>query len=33
MIGWFDIAVPKDTNIAEVLLPQDRGRRRGRGQQ
>ncbi|MEX2111823.1 MAG: redoxin domain-containing protein [Pirellulales bacterium] len=25
MIGWFDIAVPKDANIAEVLPPQDRG--------
>ena len=25
MIGWFDIAVPKDTDIREVLLPQARG--------
>ena len=25
MIGWFDIAVPKDTDIAQVLLPQKRG--------
>jgi hypothetical protein len=35
MIGWFDIAVPKDANIAEILPPQQRGFRgegRGRGQ-
>jgi hypothetical protein len=25
MIGWFDIAVTKDTDITEVLLPQKRG--------
>jgi peroxiredoxin/mono/diheme cytochrome c family protein len=25
MIGWFDIAVPKDTDIRQVLLPQTRG--------
>jgi peroxiredoxin/mono/diheme cytochrome c family protein len=25
MIGWFDIAVPKDMDIKEVLLPQTRG--------
>ncbi len=28
MIGWFDIAVPRDANIAEVLPPQSRGFRR-----
>ncbi len=33
MIGWFDIAVPRGTNIADVLLPEDRGRRRRGGQQ
>jgi peroxiredoxin/mono/diheme cytochrome c family protein len=25
MIGWFDIAVPKDADISKILLPQDRG--------
>ncbi len=28
MIGWFDIAVPKDTDIKEVLLPQEGQRQR-----
>jgi peroxiredoxin/mono/diheme cytochrome c family protein len=33
MIGWFDIAVPKDANIAEVLPPEGRRRRGGDDEQ
>ena len=29
MIGWFDIAVPKDADISQILLPQDNGFQRG----
>jgi peroxiredoxin/mono/diheme cytochrome c family protein len=32
MIGWFDIAVPKDTKMSDVLRPRQGGRR-NRGQQ
>lgn len=33
MIGWFDIAIPKDTKISDVLLKSPGGRSRGREQQ
>lgn len=32
MIGWFDIAVPKDTDIKDVLPPEDRSRGGDSGQ-
>ena len=33
MIGWFDIAVPKDADIGKVLPPRQRRSRRGQEQQ
>ena len=33
MIGWFDIAVPKDADISKVLPPRQRRSRRGGQQQ